>query len=139
MRPPGDTPPLTTPPWVLALAGRWRSVAESIERYSPSCAAAATLFVVADDLEAAVHRNLLETLTLTEAAKEAGYSSSQLSRLIRRGDLRNVGKPNAPRVLRGHLPRKLRKHLRQRPSEHDVGNRAEQVVRAIANGETNDG
>lgn len=45
-------------------------------------------------------------VSLTEASHESGYSTRQLSRMVRDGTLKNVGRPNAPRLLRSQLPRK---------------------------------
>jgi hypothetical protein len=62
--------------------------------------------VLADLREIASAHETAE-LTLTAAANESGYSKRQLARMIVDGTLRNVGRPNAPRVLRQDLPRKL--------------------------------
>lgn len=47
-----------------------------------------------------------EALTLEEAATETGFSYSALEKLIRRGQLPNVGRKGRPRIRRGDLPRK---------------------------------
>ena len=47
-----------------------------------------------------------ELLDLTGAAKACGYSVDHLGRLVRDGQLRNYGRPRAPRVRRGDLPHK---------------------------------
>jgi hypothetical protein len=60
----------------------------------------------AADLGAALSADGDEVLNLTSAATESGYSADPLGRLIRRGELENVGRANAPRIRRRDLPRK---------------------------------
>jgi len=47
-----------------------------------------------------------ESLTVTDASRECGYSERQLRRMLRRGTVHNIGRPNAPRIRRSDLPRK---------------------------------
>ena len=47
-----------------------------------------------------------EGLTLVEAARECGYSADHLGRLVRAGDIENVGRAKAPRIRRRDLPKK---------------------------------
>lgn len=58
------------------------------------------------DLKAMAEAHNDGALGLTAAAEESGYSARQLSRMVRDGTLKNVGRPNAPRLLRSQLPRK---------------------------------
>ncbi len=51
-------------------------------------------------------RSVDEALTLTEAARESGYSRDHLGRELRAGRIPNVGRPNAPRIERRFLPHK---------------------------------
>jgi hypothetical protein len=83
------------------LADDWRARAARLQRYAPECANA--FEDAAAELEAALADDLL---TLTQAARECGYSSDHLGRLIRRGHLPNRGRPHAPRVARSDLPQK---------------------------------
>ena len=53
-------------------------------------------------LEKTVQERELEALTLDQAAAE----SSALEKMVRRGELENVGRKGSPRVRRGGLPRK---------------------------------
>lgn len=59
-----------------------------------------------NQIEEGLAQVALHPLTLAEAARESGYSTDQLSRLIREGKLVNVGRKGAPRVRRGDLPKK---------------------------------
>jgi hypothetical protein len=58
------------------------------------------------ELEQALAADDGEQLTLRQSARVSGYSADHLSRLIRQGSLRNVGRPRAPRLRRGDLPHK---------------------------------
>jgi hypothetical protein len=60
----------------------------------------------ADELEAFEIEQSLECLTLTEAARESGYSSAHLARLLDEGRIANAGKKHTPRIRRGDLPKK---------------------------------
>jgi len=62
----------------------------------------------ADELEATVRDRDETTLTLTDAARESGYTREHLGRLVRDGKIPNAGRPGAPRIARRHLPRKHR-------------------------------
>lgn len=61
---------------------------------------------VIQDLEAALHADADELVTLTQAATESGFSADYLGRLVRSGKLANHGRKNAPRVAVSDLPRK---------------------------------
>jgi len=78
-----------------ALVARWRSEATLLRAHG-AAEAAATKVRDADELEAALKMWELEELTITEAAKESGYSASRLRRLF----------PGRRRVPRSELPRK---------------------------------
>ena len=66
-----------------------------------------------------------EALTLEKAAAESGFSYSALEKLIRRGELPNLGQKGRPRVRRGDLPRKPTKPGPQAVGIPDI---AEQVL-----------
>jgi hypothetical protein len=60
----------------------------------------------AAELVAWQHERAFESLTLEQAEQESGYSYSALEKMVRRGELENVGEKGRPRVRRGDLPRK---------------------------------
>ena len=60
----------------------------------------------AAELEATLQERDETTLSLTEAARESGYSTDHLGRLVRDGRIPNAGRPGAPRIARSILPRK---------------------------------
>ena len=86
---------------------------------------------VLGDAEALFESEENDVLTLTEAARESGYSAGHLGRLIRAGVLPNAGRPNAPRIRRAHLPRKAAQLRRIDASLKLVGARPEQIARAV--------
>lgn len=80
----------------------WRERAKILQPFSPSAAEAFTQ--AADDLERALREAYTDAVDLQKAAEYSGYTPDHLTRLIRQGRLRNVGRKFAPRVLRQDLP-----------------------------------
>ena len=89
------------------LAAIWRARAEELRRYAP--AAAQAFQDAAAELEAALHEQADELLTLGEASRESGYSERRLRELVAAGELPNAGRKGAPRVRRADLPHKARR------------------------------
>ena len=87
------------------LLDAWLRQAEALRRYGGGNLAL-TLERCADELEATLRERDETTLTLTDAARESGYSREHLGRLVRDGKIPNAGRPGAPRIARRHLPRK---------------------------------
>ena len=97
--------PATESPSVEALPANWRKQAKTLRRYGAEASALA-LEACAVELESALRHRYETTLTLTDAAKESGYSTDHLGRLVREGKIPNAGRPGAPRIARTDLPRK---------------------------------
>jgi hypothetical protein len=88
------------------LAEAWRTEAKTLrERYRDE-ARARMLEVCASELEERIHTILTASATLDEAAEMSGWSKRHIRRLMDNQELRNVGKPGAPRVLIAQLPMK---------------------------------
>jgi hypothetical protein len=87
------------------LLARWHEDAATL-RHRGAVTHADLLDSVIGDLEATLTVQQAEAVTLAEAARVSGYTADHLGRLIREGKLRNVGRPNAPRLLLTNLPRK---------------------------------
>ncbi len=90
------------------LSEAWRTRANILRRYG-SETVAMTLEACAAELEVGWRRRDDTTLTLTEAARESGYSADHLGRLVRKGKIPNAGRPGAPRVALTDLPAKARR------------------------------
>lgn len=80
---------------VRSLLDRWQTEAETLRRRGAPAQADA-LEACCRELEAALHEHELESLTITQAAAESGYSESQLRRIFK----------GRSTVSRGALPRK---------------------------------
>lgn len=82
----------------------WREEAERLrERYGDE-RLAKICETHARELEAALATSQDEVLTLTEAAKESGYSADHLGRLVAAGTIPNAGRKHAPGIRRRDLP-----------------------------------
>lgn len=92
---------------VQSLRDDWLKQAEALRRYGGGNLAI-VLERCADELEATLRERDETTLTLTDAARESGYTREHLGRLVRDGKIPNAGRPGAPRIARRHLPRKHR-------------------------------
>ncbi|WP_420447281.1 hypothetical protein [Candidatus Palauibacter sp.] len=97
----------TRQPSIRKLPAAWRRQAKTLRKYGGQALATA-LERCADELEGTIQERDDTTYSLTDAARESGYSSAHLGRLVRDGKIPNAGRPNAPRIARRHLPRKAR-------------------------------
>ena len=84
-----------------ALPGRWRTTADTLERFAPAVAAA--FRECASDLEEAA-QDAYDAVTLQEAHLIGGYSVDHLQRLVSQEMLPNSGKKGAPRIPRSAVP-----------------------------------
>jgi len=90
---------------VEALVQRWRDEVTLLRRRGADTQAV-TLESCASELEEEVRRLSIETLTLTQAGRESGYSYHALQKMLADGRLPNAGGRHRPRIRRGDLPRK---------------------------------
>lgn len=74
-----------------------------------------------------------QQLTLTQAARESGYSPEHLGRWVRLGKIPNAGRPHAPRIRRGDVPQKPGA-LRPKPLTLMVDRT--QIARSVVNSTT---
>jgi hypothetical protein len=100
---PGDLPAL------------WRERAETLRTYGDSTCAR-LWDIAAAELERAMELFAAETLSLTEAARESGYTADHIGSLVKRGKIPNAGRTNAPRIHRHDLPPKKKPGGRGRPA-----------------------
>ncbi|MBM4185150.1 MAG: hypothetical protein FJ207_13190 [Gemmatimonadetes bacterium] len=89
----------------VALYQGWREKAELFRRHGHE-ATARTYEACSAELEAALRDGDEQLLDLQEAARESGYSSDHLGRLVRDGKIPNAGRRHAPKIRRGDLPRR---------------------------------
>lgn len=87
--------------YIPSLVGRWTSRAQDLEPYNPGAAHAWRS--AARELDAEYVSLDEEVLSLSEAAREFGYSADHVGRLVREGVLPNAGRRGAPRVTRGAM------------------------------------
>ena len=115
---------------VETLPATWRRQAKALRRYGGETPAVA-LESCAAELETTLRERDETTLSLTEAARESGYSADHLGRLVRDGRIPNVGRPGAPRIARKHLPRKAAAvpRLVRGPGQREVSSR--QIVESV--------
>ena len=85
---------------------KWRALAVQFARYDSRASAARLIEDLLADVERIEIREQDAPLSLTEAARESGFSADHLGRLVRAGHLRNAGRKGAPRIRRCDLPRR---------------------------------
>jgi hypothetical protein len=93
-----------TPDRVQQLSHEWRVLATTLRTYGGEMIATA-MMRCAEDLEIMTKADD-DVVTLAEASRESGYTADYLGRLVKRGDLKNHGRPHAPRVRRSEIPQK---------------------------------
>jgi hypothetical protein len=91
---------------VRDLPAQFRAEAAHLEPYAP--AAAVAWRAAAARLDAELIAADGEALTLSEAAKESGYSPDHLRHMVAGGTLENAGTKGRPRIRRGELPKKAK-------------------------------
>ena len=90
---------------LAVLAVHWRDEASILDKRGATAQAIA-IRSCACEMELEIAACDLETLTLTEAAAESGFSYSALEKGIRSGRIPNAGEHGRPRIQRCDLPRK---------------------------------
>lgn len=122
---------MSEPQSVLALARRWHDHAATLREYG-AASQAEVLERCAAELEEGVEEWHAESLNLTEAAVESGYSTDHLGRMVREGKIPNAGRPGAPRIARRDLP--IKPHTTPLPIAEEpeaCHNSFEQIVQSV--------
>jgi hypothetical protein len=83
----------------------WRERAETLRTYGDPNSAR-LWEIAAVELERAMEVFGQETLSLTDAARESGFTADHLGALVKRGKIPNAGRTGAPRIRRHDLPQK---------------------------------
>jgi len=84
------------------------------------------------DLDALMQSESQSALTLTNAAHVCGYSTRQLARLIQKGVIPNVGRPQAPKIRYSDLPLKPAA-LRGTTTEHSLETTRGRIAKSVFN------
>ena len=95
----------SSPPRLAALVDRWRTNAALLRSYGAP-GHARLLERLAADLEAELAAESSPVVDLAGAVHLSGYSRGHLRRLLRTGQLVNLGTDTAPRFNAADLPRK---------------------------------
>jgi hypothetical protein len=88
-----------------ALAALWRERATLLRQHGAD-ASAMTLEAVAGELDASLRAEADTALTLTDAARESGFSADHIRHLVSSGAIPNAGRKGSPRIRRQDLPAK---------------------------------
>jgi hypothetical protein len=86
---------------------RWESRHSELARLHAQVDGAALVEEFLSDLERLASAET--AMSLAEASRLSGYSADHLGRLVRKGEISNRGRKNAPKVLLSECPRKAKK------------------------------
>ncbi len=117
---------------------RWRSRRQEFQRVGALVEGAKLVDEVLADVEEFLLGEDSDLLTLTEAARESGYSADHLGRLVKAGAIPNSGRTNAPRIRRKDLPRKASRLRSERGSGRLVDATPVQIARAVVTSKPGD-
>lgn len=126
-----------SPARLAALVDRWRTTADLLRSHGAP-GHARLLERLAADLEAELHAESAAVVDLAAAVFLSGYTRGHLRRLLRSGQLRNVGTEDAPAFIASELPRKPGQPRTTKilalPPRNGVNSRV-QVARAVVSGD----
>ena len=112
-------------------AAKWSAEAEVMQQRGALVNGAALIEEVLQDFDSTIGDFWNQTLTLTEASRESGYSIDHIGLLIRQGVIHNAGRLHAPRIRRRDLPRKPTRLPGTAQSLKLVGATPGQIARAV--------
>ena len=87
------------------IRGRWAAKRDELAKLKASVDGATLCDQLLEDLDQ-LALDPKESLTLSQASARSGYTTDHLSRLIRQGKLKNVGRKGSPRVFAADLPKR---------------------------------
>ena len=108
-----------------ACLAKWTAEADSLRRLGAQVDGAKLIEAIVADFQA------VNRADDAEAARESGYSSEHLGKLLRRGTIPNAGRKNAPRIRRRHLPYKPSALREALDAPRLVGVTPGQIARAV--------
>ena len=109
------------------LPAQWRDRAQFLSNYGDPNSARLWQ-IAAAELEQALRALGEESLTLVEAAQLCGYTPEHLGSLVRKGEIPNLGRKNAPRIRRSDLPTKQATKPGRPPKKHKAAAEAEDIT-----------
>lgn len=101
-----------------AILERWQSRKDQWSQLHVTVDGAALADEVLRDLVAVAAGAAADSMSLTDASKLGGYSTRQLSRLVKSGRIPNAGTPSAPKIMRPLVPIKPGVVIRSGVSGH---------------------
>lgn len=115
-----------------ALAVHWKEEADALEQRYSDERAARMFRLHAAELEEAIRRTEDDTLTLTDAARESGYSADHLRHLVSEDKIRNAGTKGRPRIRRGDLP--IKPGARATAKRDEATQQAHEILQSVRAG-----
>ncbi len=94
------------PRWVVEFAQQLRDEVERRRVLTPHDALVSALPEIARQLEDRARAYALQSLSVSQASEETGFTQDHLYRLIKTGQIEDVGTGSSRRIRRADLPRK---------------------------------
>ena len=101
-----ESPSTHLPAWVAKFAAELRDEAERRKSLWPGDPLASALPEIARQLEDRARAYALQSLSVSQASEETGFTQDHLYRLIKTGQIEDVGTGGSRRIRRADLPRK---------------------------------
>ena len=101
-----ESPSTHLPAWVAKFAAELRDEAERRKSLWPGDPLASALPEIARQLEDRARAYALQSLSVSEASEESGFTEDHLYRLIKNEKIEDVGTGGSRRIRRADLPRK---------------------------------
>ncbi len=108
------------PAWVLKFAAELRDEAERRKSLWPGDPLASALPEIARRIEDQARAYALQSLSVSQASEETGFTQDHLYRLIKTGQIEDVGTGSSRRIRRADLPRKAPNSGAPREAEDEV-------------------
>ena len=117
---------------------KWRHEADAMRHRNAMVEGAVLCSEMLGDFEAVMAEQAHDLLNLQQAAAESRYSADYLGTLVRRGEISNAGRPNAPKIRRSDLPRKASSLRRRDPCTHLDATTPGQIARSVVTSDEGD-
>lgn len=101
-----ESPSTHLPAWVAKFTAELRDEAERRKSLWPGDPLASALPEIARQIEDRARAYALQSLSVSQASEETGFTQDHLYRLIKTGQIEDVGTGSSRRIRRADLPRK---------------------------------